>query len=54
MLPLGMIRFHNLLSKKYLCPLFVASSTTPRERVNPWVQALQASECESNLPTSNL
>ena len=36
-----MIRLHSLLGKKCLCPLFMASAT-PRERVNPWGQVLQA------------
>jgi hypothetical protein len=41
-----MIKPHNLLGKKYLCSLFIASATTTRERVNPWgvETVLQASE----------
>ena len=46
-----MIRFHSLLGKKCLCPLFMASAT-PRERVNPWGQVLQASNSPPDASAS--
>jgi hypothetical protein len=46
-----MIRFYNLLDKRYHCPLFVASATT-RERVNPWGEVLRASKSPPDAEVS--